>query len=136
RSSFESRRSSSYSGSSNASGIQGTRNGASQSNRARGVAETRSEAFNTPLYLISVLRSALSASSSWPEEITRIMAFGVRDADVEKAVAELAIVLQDQFLPVVEKLAKEAFARFKLEPCPDGPAFSVKWSGLLNPVLP
>jgi hypothetical protein len=77
-----------------------------------------------------IIRTAKRNEKLTPEQITQVMAFGVRDADVEKAVAELATVFKDRFLPIVKELSAEAREKFGFEPYPEGPTYSVKWSGL------
>lgn len=67
------------------------------------------------------------------EEVTRIMAFGVREPNIERAMEELGSLLASQFLPVVEALVKEAVDKFGFENYPEGPTFSYRWDAFTGP---
>lgn len=57
------------------------------------------------------------------EEVMRIKAFGVREPNLERAVAELAMILESGALPRIKEVCDCAINDFGFEPIPDGPTF-------------
>jgi hypothetical protein len=63
------------------------------------------------------------------QDVVRIKAFGVREPDLEKAIEELAALLDSGTLPKIASACAEAINRFGFEQIPDGPRFVYRlWS--------
>lgn len=69
----------------------------------------------------AVIRSARRNEQISEQEIVQIKAFGVREPDIVRAANELAVLLESQALPWIEKIHQSAIDRFKYErnPYPD-----------------
>jgi hypothetical protein len=60
------------------------------------------------------------------EEVTRIKAFGAREPHLQKALEELAVLLNTNALPKIATVCAETINRFGFEQIPDGPTFMHK----------
>lgn len=79
------------------------------------------------------LRSRETNEKLPQEQITRLMAFGIRDPDVPKVIGELAQLLATAFLPIVQEYASEAIEKWGLEPVPEGPIVCMRFSAFTEP---
>jgi hypothetical protein len=57
------------------------------------------------------------------QDVIRVKAFGVREPDLERAIRELAVLLNSGALSKIVSVCAEAISRFGFEQIPEGPIF-------------